>query len=70
MRSRLLKEIFKESNDLIEILEEKSEEECDDGTEEGYKIIMLTVLPLLLDGLRLVIILLSLLLGTLLAQAL
>ena len=64
-RTSLMQKIFDESDDLAYVLEQQCEQGTGDCTEERYKIIVLTVLPLIFDRLRFISFLFCCLLGML-----
>ena len=64
-RTSLMQKSFDESDDLTYVLEQQCKQGTGDCTEERYKIIVLTVLPLILDRLRFISFLFCFLLGML-----
>lgn len=62
-RTSLMQQIFDESDDLVYMLEQQCKQESGDRTEKCYKIIVLTVLPLIFDRLRFISFLFCFLLG-------
>ena len=68
-RKSLTDKLFKESDELVEMLDQQRQERPEDSTECRYKILVATILPLLYARLRDCFFLLSAVLGALLMLA-
>ena len=67
-KSALMEKIYEESDRLVHMLNQQRKDRPEDSAECGYKIIVATILPILLDRVRVIFFFLSFILGFLLSR--